>query len=138
MVQKFFLLLGLHGSTSVLEMRKEHEHSGNDEATPQESADKTSETNLYRCDSMTCRAQERLQAVCSSEWLSTTRRGREGEWANFFGTVCLAMGFRVRWVWSTETHIWIEYYSEQMKRWVHVDACEEALDKPQVYYKGEF
>lgn len=33
-------------------------------------------------------------------------------------------------------HVWTEIWSSQLKRWVHADSCEEALDTPLMYEVG--
>jgi len=62
--------------------------------------------------------------------------GRCGEFANSFCLFLRAVGLRARYVWNLEDHVWNEYWSPSLQRWVHLDSCEAARDEPLLYDRG--
>jgi peptide-N4-(N-acetyl-beta-glucosaminyl)asparagine amidase len=92
-------------------------------------------TELYSC--LGCGGVEvRFPRYNSPFKLLQTKTGRCGEWANLFGCILYACGFKTRFVSNYEDHVWNEFYNEEEKRWIHVDSCEEAYDTPLVYEQG--
>lgn len=65
-----------------------------------------------------------------------THKGRCGEWANCFNLILRALDFEARYVLDWTDHVWNEVYSHALKRWLHIDSCEAALDKPLIYEHG--
>ena len=93
-----------------------------------------SRTELYKCTKCDCNV--RFARYNNPIKLLETKTGRCGEWANLFGAILFAAGFKVRFVDNFEDHVWNEFYSKNQKRWIHVDSCENAFDKPLLYEQG--
>jgi peptide-N4-(N-acetyl-beta-glucosaminyl)asparagine amidase len=47
-----------------------------------------------------------------------------------------AAGCDARHVCDNADHVWCEYWSASLGRWVHVDSCEAAWDTPLLYEGG--
>lgn len=93
-----------------------------------------SRTEVYKCGG--CGGVERFPRYNNPAKLCDTKTGRCGEWANLFGCVLRSQGYDVRFIDNFEDHVWNEYWSESLNRWVHVDSCENAWDTPLIYEQG--
>lgn len=102
--------------------------------TAEESAHLASRTEVYYCN--LCGIATRFPRYNDPVKLLETRKGRCGEWANAFCLICRAAGLDTRLILDFTDHIWVEYYSTAMKRWIHMDPCEAVADKPLLYEAG--
>lgn len=93
-----------------------------------------SRTEIYSC--RHCNQKVRFPRYNNPAKLCDTKTGRCGEWANLFGCVLRCFNYDTRFVDNFEDHVWNEYYSESLKRWIHVDSCENAWDTPLIYEQG--
>ena len=90
---------------------------------------------IYKCDKCNC-DNIRFPRYNNPLKLIETRTGRCGEWANLFGCILNAVGFKTRFINNFEDHVWNEFYDENEERWIHVDSCEEAYNTPLMYEQG--
>ncbi|CAD5206345.1 unnamed protein product [Bursaphelenchus okinawaensis] len=97
----------------------------------QRGADKV---EVFNCTS--CNQKCRFARFNNPATLIETREGRCGEWANCFALFCRAVGLETRYVISTEDHVWVEIYDPESKNWIHLDPCENVIDRPLLYEKG--
>lgn len=111
---------------------------------------------VYNCDK--CKDRLLFPRYNNPAQLLETRVGRCGEWANCFTLFCRTIGLEARYVLDKTDHVWTEVfsvffhllmpdlslmlyssmqvYSQTLKRWIHCDPCEGAIDTPLMYEKG--
>eukprot|EP00250_Pteridium_aquilinum_P011734 c20270_g1_i1 orf=444-2627(-) len=89
---------------------------------------------LFRC--KMCHSITRFPRYNDTRKLIETRSGRCGEWANCFTQYCRAFGYQARLVLDFTDHVWTECFSNFLGRWIHLDPCEGAFDKPLLYEQG--
>ncbi|KZC08058.1 Peptide-N(4)-(N-acetyl-beta-glucosaminyl)asparagine amidase [Dufourea novaeangliae] len=89
---------------------------------------------IHKCTN--CKALVKFPRYFDPEPLLTLRRGRCGEWANVFTLLCRSLGYDSRFVCDQTDHVWTEVWSIHEKRWIHLDPCEDVIDRPLMYEKG--
>ena len=107
---------------------------GTEKSNEEESKFLAYRTEVFNC--INCGIKTRFPRYNSPIKLLETKTGRCGEYANLFGCILNAVGFKVRFINNFEDHVWNEFYSEIEKRWIHLDSCENAFDQPLLYEQG--
>lgn len=132
--EKFFTWCDKPKCQSCGENKENMQYVETSQPTGEESKFLASRAEVYKCTK--CHIDTRFARYNNPIKLLETRTGRCGEWANLFGAIINAVGYKVRFVDNFEDHVWNEFYSEEEKRWIHVDSCENAFDKPLLYEQG--
>ena len=89
---------------------------------------------VYKCND--CSRITRFPRYNDPLKLLSSRRGRCGEFANCFTLIARSMGFDARFILDFTDHVWTEYYSENLGKWIHVDPSEGVIDSPLMYEHG--
>ncbi|KAK6463564.1 peptide-N(4)-(N-acetyl-beta-glucosaminyl)asparagine amidase [Scheffersomyces coipomensis] len=104
---------------------------------PDHQVDGNGATRVERYKCLKCNATIEFPRINNPVTLLMTKRGRCGEWVNCFLLILQALlggdEDRLRYVWNYEDHVWCEYYSYSLKRWIHLDPCEAVFDEPHLY-----
>lgn len=100
-------------------------------ATAEESLYECVRVEVYKCNN--CGNITRFPRYNNPIKLLETREGRCGEFCNVFILILKSFGLETRYIWNREDHVWCEYYSSNLKRWVHVDPSEQSFDQPYIY-----
>lgn len=100
-----------------------------------------SRTELYRCRS--CNSFTRFPRYNKALWITTTRRGRCGEYSMLMYRILRSLGYKkLRWVVDWADHVWVDIRlgdsigtsnNSTYGRWVHCDPCEASIDEPLLY-----
>lgn len=101
---------------------------------PQPNPDEITRIEVYKC--TRCNRGVEFPRIENPVTLLSTRKGRCGEWVNCFMLILTALigsETEIRYVWNHEDHVWCEYYSLTLKKWVHLDPCDLAFDDPGLY-----
>ncbi|GBF92862.1 peptide-N(4)-(N-acetyl-beta-glucosaminyl) asparagine amidase [Raphidocelis subcapitata] len=108
--------------------------SGMLQPSPEEQADGAARVEGFTCGG--CGGVTRFPRYTSPRKLLETRRGRCGEWAHALLLFLRAEGLEARHVHDHLDHVWVEWRSRRLGRWMHVDPCEGAVDTPLIYEQG--
>ncbi|XP_014477524.1 PREDICTED: peptide-N(4)-(N-acetyl-beta-glucosaminyl)asparagine amidase [Dinoponera quadriceps] len=93
-----------------------------------------SRVEMFRCPK--CREKVPFPRYSHPKPLLKTRRGRCAEWANVFTLMCRSLKYDARLVYDETDHVWTEVWSPTRNKWIHVDPCENVVNKPLMYEKG--
>ena len=93
-----------------------------------------SNVEIFYCPS--CGAVTRFPRYNDVNKIIETRMGRCGEFSIAFAAMLKALSLDVRLVNDFNDHIWVEFWSDEKQRYVHVDPCENIVDAPLVYETG--
>lgn len=104
---------------------------GMDQPNNEERQFQCGNVELYKC--RQCKMVTRFPRYNDPTKLLETKTGRCGEWCNLFMLILKSFGLEARYVINFEDHVWNEYYSPYLKRWVHIDSCEQSFDEPHIY-----
>lgn len=113
---------------------EDHVQMAGVDGPPLVNPDQITITEKYTCTQ--CGMHLSFSRINNPVSLLRTRKGRCGEWVNCFMLILQAVlgsEAQIRYVWNHEDHVWCEYYSTNLRRWVHLDPCEAAFDQPSLY-----
>lgn len=106
-------------------------HAGISQPTSEEAQYDCGTVEIFKCQK--CGSLTRFPRYNDPLKLLETRKGRCGEWCNLFLLFLKSFGIESRYIWNREDHVWCEFYSKNLKRWVHLDCCEQSFDQPYIY-----
>ena len=100
------------------------------EPTERELEDGGNRVELHRCTNVQCDGVRRFVRYTKVSKLLQTKEGRCGEFAHLFYAIVRVLKHmqvpgwaevEARYVWNKEDHVWVEVWSVEERRWVHVD-----------------
>jgi hypothetical protein len=92
---------------------------------------------IYVCENCVEPTQKSYFRTNDIRFFRKVRQGRCGEFAQHFYRMLHAYNIRARLVITLRDHIWVEFYSENEKRWIHCEPCGGQYDQPELYEKRD-